>query len=54
MGLDVSLNSLAMPLVGGTGTWLGPVIGALLMGLLHQIATVMISSEYNLLIGELS
>jgi len=51
MGLDVSLNSLAMPLVGGTGTWLGPVIGALLMGLLHQIVTVMISSEYNLLIA---
>ena len=49
--LCMSSQGLAMPLVGGTGTWMGPVIGALLMGLLHQIVTVMISSDYNLLIA---
>jgi branched-chain amino acid transport system permease protein len=51
MGLDVTLNSLAMPLVGGRGTWLGPILGAMLMGALHQIVTVTISTEYNLLIA---
>ncbi len=51
MGMDVAANTLAMPLVGGTGTWLGPVIGALLMGALHQVVTVATSSQYNLLIA---
>ncbi len=50
MMLDVTVNSLAMPLVGGTGTWLGPVIGAILLGGAQQIITVTISSEVNLLI----
>ena len=28
--LDISVNALAMPLIGGTATWLGPVLGCLL------------------------
>jgi branched-chain amino acid transport system permease protein len=36
--------------VGGTTTWLGPVIGAVLLGTAQQIATVTISSELNILI----
>ena len=48
--LDISVNALAMPLIGGTATWLGPVLGALILGTLQQIATVTISSEINLLI----
>jgi branched-chain amino acid transport system permease protein len=44
------VNSIAMPLIGGTTTWLGPLIGAILLGSLQQIATVTISSAVNLLI----
>ena len=35
-----------MPLIGGTATWLGPVIGAILLGTLQQVATVTISSAF--------
>jgi len=48
--LDISVNALAMPLIGGTATWLGPVLGALILGGLQQIVTVTISSSANLLI----
>jgi branched-chain amino acid transport system permease protein len=48
--LSYAVNSIAMPLVGGTTSWVGPVIGALLLGTAQQIATVTISSEVNLLI----
>ena len=48
--LDYAVNALAMPMIGGTTTWLGPVIGAVLLGTAQQIATVTISSELNLLI----
>src|SRR5690349_1833751 len=48
--LAYAVNSIAMPLVGGTTTWLGPVIGALLLGVIQQWATVNISSAVNLLI----
>jgi len=48
--LAYAVNSIAMPLVGGTTTWIGPVIGAILLGTIQQIATVTISSAVNLLI----
>jgi branched-chain amino acid transport system permease protein len=48
--LNYAVNALAMPMIGGTTTWLGPVIGAILLGTAQQIATVTISSELNLLI----
>ena len=48
--LDISVNALAMSLIGGTATWLGPVLGAVILGTLQQVATVTISSEINLLI----
>jgi branched-chain amino acid transport system permease protein len=44
------VNSIAMPMIGGTTTWLGPLIGAILLGMLQQIITVTISSAVNLLI----
>ena len=50
ISLDVAVNSLAMPMIGGTSSWLGPVIGAIVLGAAQQIATVTISSEFNLLI----
>jgi branched-chain amino acid transport system permease protein len=49
-GLDYAVNSIAMPLIGGTTSWVGPLVGALLLGSLQQIATVTISSAVNLLI----
>ena len=48
--LDYAVNSIAMPLIGGTTGWVGPLIGAVLLGSLQQIATVTISSAVNLLI----
>src|SRR5437870_1757438 len=48
--LDYAVNALAMPMIGGTTTWIGPVIGAVLLGTAQQVATVTISSELNLLI----
>jgi branched-chain amino acid transport system permease protein len=49
-GLDYAVNSIAMPLIGGTTSWVGPLIGAVLLGSLQQIATVTISSAVNLLL----
>jgi branched-chain amino acid transport system permease protein len=48
--LDYAVNALAMPMIGGTTSWVGPVIGAVLLGTAQQLATVTISSELNLLI----
>jgi branched-chain amino acid transport system permease protein len=48
--LAYAVNGVAMPLVGGTSSWLGPLIGAVLLGTLQQVATVTISSALNLLI----
>jgi branched-chain amino acid transport system permease protein len=48
--LSYAVNSIAMPMIGGTTSWAGPLIGALLLGTLQQVATVTISSAINLLI----
>ncbi|MBV8090457.1 MAG: branched-chain amino acid ABC transporter permease [Alphaproteobacteria bacterium] len=48
--LSYAVNSVAMPLIGGTTSWIGPVIGAVLLGTIQQLATVTISSALNLLI----
>ena len=48
--LSYAVNTIAMPLIGGTATWLGPVIGAILLGTLQQVATVTISSALSLLL----
>ena len=49
-GLAIAVNSIAMPLVGGTAAWWGPVVGAILLGSAQQILTVTISSAANLFI----
>jgi len=49
-GLEYGVNSIAMPIIGGTTSWVGPLVGAILLGSLQQIATVTISSAVNLLI----
>ncbi len=48
--LSYAVNTIAMPLVGGIGTWLGPVIGAVLLTAVQQGAMVTISSAANLLL----
>jgi branched-chain amino acid transport system permease protein len=48
--LAVGLNAIAMPLIGGTRSWAGPVMGAVLLGSIQQITTVTISSELNILV----
>jgi len=49
-GLAYAVNSIAMPMIGGTGSWIGPLVGALLLGSIQEIARVTISSAVNLLI----
>ena len=49
-GLSYAVNAIAMPMVGGTQSWIGPLVGALLLGTFQQVATVTISSVLNLLI----
>jgi len=48
--LSYAVNSIAMPMIGGTTSWVGPLIGAILLGTMQQVATVTISSVGNLLI----
>ena len=48
--LSYAVNSIAMPLIGGMMSWLGPVIGAVLLGTVQQVVQVTISSAWNLLI----
>ncbi|HZP69482.1 MAG TPA: branched-chain amino acid ABC transporter permease [Pseudolabrys sp.] len=49
-GLEYAVNSIAMPMIGGTMNWIGPLVGTLLLGTLQQIANVTISSAVNLLL----
>jgi branched-chain amino acid transport system permease protein len=48
--LTIAVNAIAMPMIGGTGTWFGPVVGALLLGSIQEIVTVTVSSAANVLI----
>jgi branched-chain amino acid transport system permease protein len=48
--LSYAVNSIAMPMIGGMTSWLGPLIGALLLGTLQQVVQVTITSNLNLLI----
>jgi branched-chain amino acid transport system permease protein len=48
--LFIAVNAIAMPMIGGTSHWIGPVIGALLVGTMQEIITVNVSSELNVLI----
>lgn len=48
--LSYAVNAVAMPVIGGMTSWTGPVIGAVLLGTIQQVATVTISSALNLLI----
>ena len=49
--LNYAVNAIAMPLIGGTGSWAGPVIGAVLVGGLQEYLRVTISSAINVLVA---
>jgi branched-chain amino acid transport system permease protein len=49
--LNYAVNAIAMPLIGGTGSWLGPVVGAVLVGGLQEYLRVTISSAVNVLVA---
>ena len=51
--LNYAVNAIAMPLIGGTGSWLGPVVGAVLVGGLQEYLRVTISSAVNVLVAGL-
>ncbi|HEV8643968.1 MAG TPA: branched-chain amino acid ABC transporter permease [Burkholderiales bacterium] len=48
--LNYAVSALAMPIIGGTASWAGPVIGAVLLGSVQQIVSVTLSSELNVLV----
>jgi branched-chain amino acid transport system permease protein len=48
--LAYAVNSIAMPLIGGMTSWIGPIVGAVVLGTVQQVVTVTISSAVNLLI----
>jgi branched-chain amino acid transport system permease protein len=49
-GLEYAVNAIAMPMIGGTTSWVGPLIGAVLLATLQQWSTVTMSSELGVLI----
>ena len=51
--LNYAVNAIAMPLIGGTSSWLGPVVGAVLVGGLQEGLRVTISSAVNVLVAGL-
>ena len=48
--LLIAVNAIAVPMIGGTMTWVGPIVGAIVLGSIQEIVTVSISSELNMLI----
>jgi branched-chain amino acid transport system permease protein len=48
--LSYTISALGGSIIGGMSHWLGPILGALLLGSLQQIVTVTISGEVNVLI----
>jgi branched-chain amino acid transport system permease protein len=48
--LTIAVNTVAMPVIGGMTSWIGPVIGAVLLGTLQQVTTVTISSALSLML----
>src|SRR5262249_20442059 len=51
--LNYAVNAIAMPLIGGTSSWLGPVVGAVLVGGLQEYIRVTISSAVHVLVAGL-
>jgi branched-chain amino acid transport system permease protein len=48
--LSYTIGALGGAIIGGMSHWLGPIIGAILLGSLQQIVTVTVSGEVNVLV----
>jgi branched-chain amino acid transport system permease protein len=48
--LSYTIGALGGAIIGGMSHWLGPILGAVLLGSLQQIVTVTISGEVNVLV----
>jgi len=48
--LNYAVNSIAAPLIGGLTSWVGPLVGAILVTSIQEWTSVTISSAYNVLI----
>jgi branched-chain amino acid transport system permease protein len=48
--LSYTIGALGGSIIGGMSHWLGPIIGAILIGSLQQIVTVTIPGEVNVLV----
>ena len=49
--LNYAVNAIAMPLIGGTSSWIGPVVGGVLVGGLQEYIRVTFRSEFNVLVS---
>jgi branched-chain amino acid transport system permease protein len=47
--LSYTIGALGSAIIGGMSHWLGPIVGAILLGSLQQIITVTVSGEVNVL-----
>ena len=48
--LSYTIGALGGAIIGGMSHWLGPIVGAILLGTLQQVVTVTISNEMNVLV----
>jgi len=48
--LSYTIGALGGAIIGGMSHWLGPIVGAILLGSLQQIVTVTVSGEVNVLV----
>lgn len=48
--LNYAIGALASPMIGGTASFMGPVIGAVLLSTIQQVVTVTISGEMNVMV----
>jgi len=48
--LNYAIGALASPMIGGTASFIGPVIGAVLLSTIQQVVTVTISGEMNVMV----
>ena len=48
--LSYTIGALGSSIIGGMSHWLGPIVGALLLGTLQQVITVTVPGEVNVLV----
>ncbi|KXB00039.1 hypothetical protein AKJ40_02010 [candidate division MSBL1 archaeon SCGC-AAA259M10] len=48
--INYSINAVAMPLLGGTGVWFGPIVGAVILATVREMMTLFWGSQYSQII----